>query len=58
MEEYFFLKKKILFYFIFRQRGREREIKGEKHRCAREALISCLLHSSNWGPGLRPWHVP
>ena len=28
--------------FIYRERGREGEIEGEKHRCVRDTLISCL----------------
>ena len=36
--------KKIL--LIFRERGWERERKGEKHQSERETLIGCLLHVS------------
>ena len=46
------------YLFIFRKRRREGEREGEKHQCARETSISCLLHAPNWGPGLQPRHVP
>ena len=51
-----FLKKDFIYLFLERREGRERE--GEKHRCERETLISCLLHAPNWGPGPQPKHVP
>ena len=41
--------------FIFREREREGERKGEEHPCAREILNRCLSHR---GPGLPPRHVP
>ena len=33
------------FLFIFRERGREGEREGEKHRCERETLIGCFSHA-------------
>ena len=43
---------------MFRGRGREGEREGEKHRCTRETVISCLLHAHNCGrvphPGMCP----
>ena len=53
---FYFIFLKIL--FIFSKRGRKGEREGEKHWCERETLISCLLHTPNWGPGLQPRHVP
>ena len=50
----FFLKT----LFIFRDRGREREEEGEKHRCARGTLTGCLLHIPNRKPGQQPRSVP
>ena len=41
-----------LYLFIFRDRGMEGERDREKHRCAREILIGCLLHDP------KPRHVP
>ena len=45
--------------FIFRERERVGERQGEKHWCARDTSIGCLLHTFNWvaGPQLRymPW---
>ena len=32
---------KRFYFFIFRERGRERERKGEKYRADRETLIGC-----------------
>ena len=52
---YLFLKKIL---FIFRERGSEREREGEKHWCARDTSIGCLLHAPNWGPSPQPKHVP
>ena len=51
-----FLKKRF-YLFIFRGRGREGE--REKH-VLRETLIGCLSppRPPNWGPGLKPRHVP
>ena len=51
-----FLKKDFL-TIIFRQRGRggerDRNINmREKHQCAKETLIGCLLHAHN--PGMQP----
>ena len=47
------LFKKILFiYFFFRERGREGEREGEKHRCEREMSIGCLLCTPQ--PGTKP----
>ena len=51
----FFLR---FYLFIFRERGREGEREGEKHWCARETLIGCLLHTSNWRSGPQLRHVP
>ena len=42
-----------IYLFIFRQRGREEERKGEKHQCL---VVSHMPHV--WGPGLQPRHVP
>ena len=39
--------------FIFRQRGREGEREGEKHQC-----VVATHAPPNWGPGLKPKHVP
>ncbi|KAF6073427.1 hypothetical protein HJG60_009551 [Phyllostomus discolor] len=51
---FFFL---LRFYFIFSERGREGERKGEKHQRVKETGISCLLHTPS--PGLAPNpHVP
>ena len=44
--------------YIYFQRGEGREKEGEKHQCARETLISCLLCTPNLGPGLQPRQVP
>ena len=33
-------KKKRVYLFIFRERGKKREREGEKHRCAREMVAS------------------
>ena len=35
--------KKILFIYLFLERGREGESEGEKHQCERETSIDCLL---------------
>ena len=48
--------------FIFRERGREGEREEEKHRCARDTLISCLSHAPNGdlasNPGMCPdWEL-
>ena len=43
-------------YFLERWEGKVTE--GEKHQCARDTLICCLLHGPNWGPGPQPRHVP
>ena len=32
----------------FRERGREGEKEGEKHRCEREALTDCLSFCPDW----------
>ena len=40
-------------FFIFRERGREGEREGEKHRC----IDGCLSHTLNCGPGLQPRHA-
>ena len=42
-----------MFYlFIFREKGKEREKKGETSMCG------CLLCAPYWGPGPQPRHVP
>ena len=46
------------FKFIFRETGKEGEGEGEKHWCARDISISCLLHTPYWVPGLKPRHAP
>ena len=43
--------------FIFREREREGEKDGEKHRYARDTSMGCLSHAPNLGPGLQPQHV-
>ena len=45
--------KKILYLFIFRQRGREGHREGEKHQCL---VASCMPHT--WEPGPKPRHMP
>ena len=35
---------KILFIY-FREKGKEREREGERHRCERETSIGCLLYA-------------
>ena len=52
---FYFLR---IYLFSFRERGREGEREGEKHRCVRDTWISCLSHNPNWGPGPQPRHVP
>ena len=49
---------KMLFIYFFRERGREGEREAEKHQCVRETLNGSLLHTSNWGLGPQPRHVP
>ena len=44
-----FLKRSYL--FIFRERGREEERKGEKHQCVVASL-------TQWGPGPQPRQEP
>ena len=49
-------------YFTFRERGREGEREGEKHRCARDTSISCLSHNQTedvaHNPGMCPgWEL-
>ena len=39
---------------FFRERGREGEREGEKHRCARETWVNRLSHVPSQAPG--PWH--
>ena len=55
---HFYVILKRFYLFIFRERGREGEREGEKHWCARETLIGCLLHTSNWRSGPQLRHVP
>ena len=50
--------KRFTYLFSFRERGREGEREGEKHRCARDTSISCLSHAPDWDPGPQPRHVP
>ena len=44
--------------FTFREKGREGDREGEKHRRAREASMGCLSHTPNQGPGPQPRCVP
>ena len=46
------------YLFTFREMRTEGKWEGEKHLCAREISIDCLLHTLNWGPGPQPKHVP
>ena len=52
------LLKKIFNLFTFRERGKEGERKGEKHRYVRDTWIGCLSKTPNPGPGLQPRHMP
>ena len=46
--KYFYILFFLRFYlFIFRGKGREGEREGEKHQCAGETSICCLLHTPN-----------
>ena len=45
------------YLFNFGEKGREGEREGEKDRCVRDKLISCLSHTPNQGTGLQPRHV-
>ena len=38
--------------YLFRERGREGEREGEKHRCERETYIGCLSYAPQ--PGTKP----
>ena len=49
--------KNILFIY-FKEKGRKGEREGEKHRCARETSISCLLHASQLGASPNPGTCP
>ena len=40
------------------ERGKGRKKEGEKPRCARDTLISCLSHAPTGGLGLQPSHLP
>ena len=46
--------KKILFIYLFLERGREGEREGEKHQC----VCGCLSCAPHGGPGQKPRHVP
>ena len=48
---FFAIKKKILFVYFSREKGKEGETEGEKQ-------MDCLSHTPNWGPGLQLRHVP
>ena len=47
-----------IYLFIFQERGKEGERKGEKHRCERETCIRCLWHTPSQdqtgSPGMCP----
>ena len=43
---------------IFRKKEREGEREGQKHWCARETSIGCLLHNPDHGLGLHPCVCP
>ena len=43
------------YLFIFREKRRGVERKGEKHRCEKDTLIGCLSHAAIWGPRHVPW---
>ena len=45
-------------YLFFRERGREGEREEEKHWCARDTLIRCLLHAPSQRPGRNPGMCP
>ena len=44
-------------YYLFLERGKEREKERENHWCARDTSMSCLLHDPTWVPGPQPRHV-
>ena len=46
-----------IYLFIFGEKGKEGEKEGEKHRCAGETSVRCLLHVPSWGPGPQLRHV-
>ena len=46
------------YVFTFRERGREGEREGEKHRYVRETSIGYLSHAPCRGPVPQPRHVP
>ena len=48
---------KRIFYLVL-ETGRQGEREGEKHQCAKETSISCLVQVPIWGPGPQPRHVP
>ena len=54
----YFVRFSVLFLKFLFKRGEGREKEGEKHQCARDTSIGCLLHAPNWVPGLKPRHVP
>ena len=53
----FFSFFKRFYSVIFRERGREGEGDGEKHRCVEESLIGCLSHAPIQASGPQPRHV-
>ena len=54
----YFILFRLRFLFIFRERRREGEREGEKHRCARRTFIGCLSHIPSgelaWNPSVCP----
>ena len=50
---FFFLR---FYLFTFREKERQRE--RERNNNMRETSVSCLLHTTNQGPGPQPRHVP
>ena len=50
----FILLKDFIYFFLERGESREKE----RGRCVDVREISCLLHTSIWGPGPQPRHVP
>ena len=45
------------FIYFFLERGEEREKERERNINVWE-IPGCFLHTPNWGPGLKPRHVP
>ena len=50
--------KKKNYSFIFRERGREGDREGEKHRCERNIHQGCLLYPDLQGPNTQPSPAP